>query len=185
MLVGCVCMCVWVCGWHRRRGDCGAWFGWGAKVVPAPKVQHPAPTMCMDSGWCEKKSAMRQPSCTVRRAGRRAGWRAGNGAVRPRLCPPADLAAQFVGRHAAAPARLPCNTRRPATRAPLDPACLDVALGVGLQAVHHVWELHAVADEEDLRQGGRHAGRVGKPAAPGWQQGHTGGWAEQQCQGCY
>ena len=31
------------------------------------------------------------------------------------------------------------------------PACLDVALGVGLQGVDHVGELHAVADEEHLQ----------------------------------
>lgn len=30
------------------------------------------------------------------------------------------------------------------------PALLDVRLGVGLQGVHHVGELHAVAHEEDL-----------------------------------
>ena len=28
------------------------------------------------------------------------------------------------------------------------PALLDVALGIGLQGVHHVWELHAIPDEK-------------------------------------
>jgi hypothetical protein len=34
------------------------------------------------------------------------------------------------------------------------PALLDVVLGIGLQAVHHVGELHAVTDEEHLQQEG-------------------------------
>lgn len=29
------------------------------------------------------------------------------------------------------------------------PELLDVVLGIGLQCVHHVWELHAVSHKED------------------------------------
>jgi hypothetical protein len=36
------------------------------------------------------------------------------------------------------------------------PALLDVVLGVGAQAVHQVWKLDAIADEEDLHGGPFH-----------------------------
>lgn len=46
----------------------------------------------------------------------------------------------------------PINTPHPTT--PFKPPThLDVVLRVGLQGVHHVRELHAVADEEDLQRG--------------------------------
>jgi hypothetical protein len=49
---------------------CCAFSPWSSTFAGGPR-QHPHPrTMCMDSGWWEKKSAMRQPSC-----GRRAGDR--------------------------------------------------------------------------------------------------------------
>jgi hypothetical protein len=130
---------------HQQRTMCSA-SGWWLKKSATDDWQHnlhvrhkntqehakhQARTMCSASGWWLKKSAMRQPSWM---------WLLGLGF---RQC---TMSGNFM------PSRMKntCSRKEVYTAK----STQHESSWCEVQAVHHVGELHAVADEEHLQQTG-------------------------------